>query len=149
MMRKTFIALGLLMLLIVQSCTTPPYHPPTPYNKRPAVEQENNLPDRTEPAESPTDPIVSDISQQASHLMRQGQLDAAAQTLERGLRISPKDPSLWSQLATIRLQQHRYEQALSMAAKSNDLAGGNGTIMRRNLLIIEEAQRARIEKRQQ
>jgi len=74
--------------------------------------------------------------------MQQGQLTAAAQTLERGLRIAPKNGSLWSQLALVRLQQHRYGQAQSLAAKSINLARGDGTLIHRNQRIIEEAQSA-------
>ena len=73
--------------------------------------------------------------------MRNELLQAAAQTLERGLRIAPKNAYLWSQLADVRLRQKLYGQAISLASKSNNLAGGNKVIIRRNARIIEEAQR--------
>ncbi len=151
MIQKTFITLSLLTLLIVQGCATPPYRPPTPYHKKdtpqPSVDSKETLPDSAEPARpparQPVSPIVRDISQQASQLMQNGNLDSAAQTLERGLRIAPKDAALWSQLAAVRLQQLRYGQAISLAAKSNSLAGGDTILIRRNQHIIETAQRAR------
>ena len=149
-MRPTFPFLFLFLSLIVQGCATSPYRTATPYPEkpvpRPAVKQHDYQPGTTKPAEpssrQPVNPIINDISQQTHQLIQNGQLEAAAQTLERGLRIAPKEASFWSQLAAVRLQQHRYGQALSLAAKSNSLAGGNRALIRRNQLIIEEAQRA-------
>ena len=88
-------------------------------------------------------PTTQKIINQATELTNQGQLEAAAQTLERGLRIAPKDATLWSRLAAIRLQQKQYDQAQSMAQKSNTLAGTNMTIIQKNNTIIEAAQRNR------
>jgi predicted Zn-dependent protease len=90
---------------------------------------------------APVNPVAVDINQQAGRLVQSGQLDAAAQVLERGLRIVPKDASLWSHLATVRLQQKHYGQARSLAAKSNSLAGGNTTVIRNNQRIMDAAQR--------
>ena len=101
------------------------------------------MPGPTVPVGQPKNPLTRDIRQQAGLQMQKGRLTAAAQTLERGLRIAPKDALLWSDLAAVRLQQHRYGQAQSLAAKSINLAGGDGTLIRRNQRIIEEAQRAR------
>src|SRR3954468_96652 len=54
-----------------------------------------------------------------------GKLDTAAASLERALRIEPHNPALWHELARLRLQQRQPEQAASLAAKSNGLAGNN------------------------
>jgi len=147
MTRQTFHLLCLLVVLIVSGCTTAPYRVPAPYPARPLpqppVKRHPAGPGPGQPsAGQPANPIVVDISNQASRLVQNGQLDAAAQTLERGLRIAPKNASLWSQLAAVRLQQQRYGQARSLAAKSNSLAAGNLTVIRNNLRIIAEAQRA-------
>ena len=71
--------------------------------------------------------------------MNEGRPDLAAATLERGLRAAPKDATLWSQLAEVKLQQQQYLQARSLAAKSNSLAGSNTTIVQKNHWIIEES----------
>ena len=150
MKRKTFPILGLMTLLIAQGCATPPYRPPTPYHKkdvpRSAVDRQKTVPDSAEPAgpplSQPQSPIILEISQQANQFMQNGQLESAAQTLERGLRIAPKEASFWSQLAAVRLQQFRYGQAISLAAKSNSLAAGDTILIRRNQHLIETAQRA-------
>src|ERR1700694_3463868 len=46
----------------------------------------------------------------------------AAASLERALRIEPRNPRLWQELARARLQQGPYSQALSRAATSNSRA---------------------------
>ena len=89
----------------------------------------------------PENSVAADISYQASQLMQKGNLEAAAQTLERGLRIAPKDAYLWSQLATVRLQQRRYGQAQSLAAKSSSLAQGNTSLRYKNQVINEKARK--------
>ena len=38
-------------------------------------------------------------------------------------RIAPEDPSLWHELAEVRLDQKQYGRAEQLAAKSNALAG--------------------------
>lgn len=85
--------------------------------------------------------IAADFSRQAAEQTRQGRPDLAAAILERGLRAAPKEAMLWSQLAEVKLQQQHYQQARSLAAKSNSLAGTNTTIVQKNYWIIEQALR--------
>ncbi|RUM37331.1 MAG: hypothetical protein DSY58_04040 [Desulfobulbus sp.] len=87
----------------------------------------------------PANKAVANFSSQADRQMNQGKLKAAAQTLERGLRIAPKDALLWSKLARVRLLQRRYAQARSLATKSNSLARGNRALVRQNQQTIEQA----------
>lgn len=54
-----------------------------------------------------------------------GRYTVAASTLERALRISPKDALIWQRLAAVRLEQGRWQLAVQMAAKSNSLASGD------------------------
>jgi Flp pilus assembly protein TadD len=83
--------------------------------------------------------IAADFGLQAQKQQRQGDLDMAAATLERGLRLAPKDPFLWSQLAEVRLLQKNYQQARTLAAKSSSLAGSDRTIVNKNNWIINQA----------
>src|SRR6266481_2864558 len=48
-----------------------------------------------------------------------GRLANAAATLERALRIEPRNPRLWQELARVRLKQGDYAQVESTAARSN------------------------------
>ena len=142
MIRPFFPVFYLLPILLIPGCASPPFRPPTPYQRQPSINQENSIPGPPQSMVRPEDSLTRDIRRQADHQMQQGQLDAAAQTLERGLRISPKNAPLWSQLALVRLQQHRYGQAQALAAKSINLADGNRDLIRRNRQIISEAQQA-------
>jgi Tfp pilus assembly protein PilF len=97
--------------------------------------------ERLRQAPKQTGTIAADFSREAAIQVSQGRLDLAAATLERGLRIAPKNAVLWSQLAEVKLQQHHYQQARSLAAKSNSLAGSYMDIVQKNQWIIEETRR--------
>ena len=70
-----------------------------------------------------------------------GRLPSAAASLERALRIEPRNPRLWQQLARVRLQQGDFAQAESLAARSNSFAGGDTALRAENQRIIEQARR--------
>jgi len=67
----------------------------------------------------------------------------AAATLERALRIEPRNARLWHELARVRLMQGEYEQAESIAARSNSWAGSDGALRADNWRLIAEARAAR------
>ncbi len=70
---------------------------------------------------------------------RLGNLDSAASTVERGMRIAPQDASLWQRLAEIRMQQGLLTQAIEIARKSNSLGQGMRRLIRENWLLIARA----------
>jgi tetratricopeptide (TPR) repeat protein len=72
-----------------------------------------------------------------------GRLANAAASLERALRIEPRNPRLWQQLARVRLMQGDYGQAESMAARSNSWAGGDERLRAENWRLIAQAREAR------
>ncbi|MBV9191111.1 MAG: tetratricopeptide repeat protein [Betaproteobacteria bacterium] len=72
-----------------------------------------------------------------------GKLPSAAASLERALRIEPRNPRLWQQLARVRLQQGDFAQAENLAARSNSFAGSDTTLRAENQRIIEEARAGR------
>ena len=72
-----------------------------------------------------------------------GKLGSAAATLERALRIEPRNPRLWHELAKVRLRQADYSQAESLAARSNTYAGSDGELRAANQKIIADARSAR------
>lgn len=87
----------------------------------------------------PPSTAVTALLDTAGQQARAGNLDTAAATLERALRLEPRNPELWTRLAEIRLQQGEFDQAANLAAKSNNLAGNNAALITRNLKIIEQA----------
>src|SRR3546814_20444286 len=75
----------------------------------------------------------------ASDYRKAGQPDQAAGTLERALRIEPRNYFVWSALAQAYLAQKNYAQAESMAQKSNALARGNVYVALENWKTISAA----------
>jgi tetratricopeptide (TPR) repeat protein len=72
-----------------------------------------------------------------------GRLANAAASLERALRIEPRNPRLWQELARVRLKQGQYAQAESVAARSNSWAGSDNALRAENWRLIAEAREAR------
>jgi tetratricopeptide (TPR) repeat protein len=75
----------------------------------------------------------------ADKAMQAGQLDKADMSLERALRLSPRDAQLWHGMARVRYEQGNYAQAVQLCLKSNSLAGKNGAIVSQNWLLMEKA----------
>ena len=68
-----------------------------------------------------------------------GQREAAGASLERALRIEPRNPWLWLELAQVRLAQGQYEQAITLARKSNSFAGHQSRVQAENWQVIGKA----------
>jgi tetratricopeptide (TPR) repeat protein len=68
--------------------------------------------------------VVNALLQKARQEFEEGNNEQAAATLERGLRVDPRNPVLWHNLAGVRLEQENWERAVSLAAKSNSLTIG-------------------------
>lgn len=78
----------------------------------------------------------------ASRQYENGQLDQAAATLERALHIQPNNPATLHYLGVLRLQQGQYQQAETLAARSNLRVGRNLALRNRNFQLIQAAQQA-------
>ena len=72
-----------------------------------------------------------------------GRLPNAAASIERALRIEPRNPRLWQELARVRLKQGQYVQAESVAARSNSYAVKDTALRAENWRLIAEAREAR------
>lgn len=77
--------------------------------------------------------------QQAANDRRKGNLDLAVSRLERAVRIQPRNPRLWHELAEVRLQQHQPRLAEELAKKSIALAQGNKGLIQKNWRLIAKA----------
>jgi len=71
--------------------------------------------------------------------MDAGRPESAAATLERALRLEPKNGVLWHRLALVRRHQGQWQQVLSLAQKSNSLAAGDRNIQLQNWRLIAVA----------
>lgn len=111
--------------------------PPGDYQRLPGGEAAAPAAPRTQPA------AVVALLDHAEQQANSGDLPAAAMTLERAIRIDPRNPVLWYHLATVRLAEGNSRQAEEMAKKSNSLAAGNYALQIRNWELIAQARRAR------
>lgn len=85
---------------------------------------------------------VAALLENADKYVKSNQLDKAGAALERALRVEPRNAGIWHDLAQIRLHQGQYQQAESLASKSNNLAGSNRALQSRNWKLIGSARKA-------
>lgn len=131
-MRKLFV-----LLAFVAGCATPPGPPDAP-------------PEKPEPppvAPAPPPPkeniAVAGLMETARADAASGNLANAAASLERALRIEPRNPRLWHELARVRLKQGQFAQAENVAARSNSWAGEDRALRAENWRLIAESRKAR------
>jgi len=97
-----------------------------------------------EPEAAPRESIaIAGLMETARTDAAAGRLPNAAASLERALRIEPRNPRLWQELARVRLRQGEYAQAESLAARSNSWAGSDSALRAANWRLIAEARSAR------
>ncbi len=85
------------------------------------------------------EPVIIALIKDADSFSNEGYSEKAAATIERALRIEPKNALLWHRLAIIRMQQQQWQQAIAMARKSNSLAKNNDQLKSDNWGIIAAA----------
>ncbi|MCK7578423.1 MAG: tetratricopeptide repeat protein [Chromatiales bacterium] len=86
-------------------------------------------------------PAAAKLAGQAEQQRQAGDFAGAAASLERSLRIAPREAYLWNRLARVRLEQGQAAQAGNLASRANDLAGNKEDIKRDNWRIIAESKR--------
>jgi len=86
--------------------------------------------------DEPMSPVVTKLVAIAGDQRRVGNWASAASSLERALRIEPRNGRLWSWLAQVRYDQKAWQKAVQLAAKSNTLSGGNFNLLRQNWVLM-------------
>ena len=86
-------------------------------------------------------PAVTALESEITKSMKAGSYQEAAATLERAIRIQPKNPELWSVLARAKLRLRQYDQAEQFAKKSNLYIKNNPESLKANWYLIAEARR--------
>jgi Tfp pilus assembly protein PilF len=89
--------------------------------------------------QSSENPAVLALLDTAHANADQGRIPAATAALERALRIEPRTPVLWHELAQLHLRAGNYPQAESFAARSNSWAGSTKALRAANWRLIGEA----------
>jgi predicted Zn-dependent protease len=137
--------LVVLLFLLLGACSSTPtrVYPPV-------IEGRAGEPSPGVPAEPGVQPVpipppsdgggaVVALLDRAERYHRSGDVDNAAATIERALRIDPTNAGLWHRLATLRLEQGRPDQAEQLALKSNALAGDDRALRASNWRLVARA----------
>lgn len=83
-----------------------------------------------------TSSAISSLINDAKKHFEAGESEQAAALLERALRIDPRNPILWHNLAGVRLQQEDWSRAANLASKSNAFANDSKWLRVRNWVVI-------------
>jgi len=86
---------------------------------------------------------VSSLVESAHADAAAGRLGNATASMERAIRLAPRNARLWQELARLRLQQGEFAQAEQVALRSNSLTRGDTSLRMENWNIIAQARAAR------
>lgn len=118
---------------------------PPPSEPTPIETQESSLPP-PEPtsfapfeATVPLSPAVGALVLAAAQNSQNGDLDSAAASIERAIRIEPRNATLFYKLALLRLKQSKPHLAEDLAKKSALLASTDNTLKKHCWLLIAHA----------
>jgi predicted Zn-dependent protease len=126
---KARIALAALLLLAACASAPPePGPPPSPFSTLPP---------------HPETPAVASLIDNARLDSQAGRYANAGASLERALRIEPRNPRLWQELAHVRFSQRDYAQAESCAQRSSSWAESDNALRYENWQLIARAREAR------
>jgi hypothetical protein len=94
-----------------------------------------------EPIEAtvPLSPVVSALVSASNQNSKAGDLDSAAASIERAIRIEPRNATLFYKLALLRLKQSKPRLAEDLAKKSALLASTDNTLKKHCWLLIAHA----------
>jgi Flp pilus assembly protein TadD len=143
---------ALLSLLFLAACTSQQPPPPPPGATQTPAGQDRTVQEKVrEPAQQQRggvqvyplqNPAVKELLKQAEESESAGDYNAAAVSIERALRIQPRDPELLQRMAEIQLQKKDYQQALNFASRSYDSGPRVGELCNRNWRTMSVAQTA-------
>lgn len=126
----------------------PPPRQPVPITQAPSdpslamIPPPKVVPSYPKSAEEISSQAVVSLMKQARTSRAAGQYDQASGALERAQRIEPRNYFVWSALGRIYLDKKLYDNAESVAQKSNSLARGNIYVELENWKVIAEARQA-------
>lgn len=129
----------LLALLLLAGCAAAPGPEPAPVEQP----QPSPAPPAAPQAEIKENVAIAALMESARSDVAAGRLPNAAASLERALRIEPRNPRLWQELARVRLQQGDYGQAESLAQRSNTWGGTDNRLRAENWRLIAQSRQAR------
>ncbi len=117
---------------------------PTQRNVEPVwetVSEEPMIVSRAQVGRDRDDPLLS-LLKKIERAMGQGEYQRAEGLLERALRIDSQRAGLWHDLGQVRFHQEAYDEAITLARRSNRLAAGSAVLREENWLLIARAKEA-------
>lgn len=146
MINRSRLLFALALLVLFAGCASAPTQPPIP-EAMPAIPESMPLPSGEGIVVAPPEPRpVMSGNQAVIALLDRSRMDyesgkreAAGASLERALRIEPRNPWLWHELAQLRLTQGQYAQAITLAQKSTSFAGRERRLQALNWRLIGNA----------
>lgn len=121
------------------SATPLPAQPLTFQESEPAAESEPLTPFEPLEISGSLSPAVGALVLAANQNTSSGNLEAASATIERAIRIEPRNANLFYKLALIRLKQSKPRLAEDLAKKSALLAANDITLKKHSWLLIAHA----------
>ena len=132
-----------LLAAFMAGCATPPETPPGPAPQEPGAAVPPQTPEPAPPPVSRSENVaVAGLMESARADAAAGKLSTAAASIERALRIEPRNPRLWQELARVRLQQGQLVQAENVAKRSSSFAGSDNALRAENWRLIAQAREA-------
>lgn len=130
------------LLLLLAGCASVTKQPPAQPSEQVVIPYAINEDVFVEPEPEPVvsgNPAIIALLDRARFDTEAGQREAAGASLERALRIEPRNAWLWRKLAQLRLAQGQYAQAIAIAQKSTSFAGGDRRLQSLNWRLIGDA----------
>lgn len=88
-------------------------------------------------------PASRSLVNQAQAQRKKGDLPGATVSLERALRIEPRNPLLWLEMGRLRMDQQNYLQAENMGRKALSMSVGDDSTQSGAWRLISDSLRAR------
>jgi|SRR5690348_12425677 len=133
----------LVSLLFLTGCAAAPGPESLPQPEQPSAAQPPApAPDAQRPPVQ-ENVAIAGLVESARSDSAAGRLTNAAASLERALRIEPRNPRLWQELARVRLKQGDFTQAENLAQRSNTWGGADNRLRAENWSLIAQSRQAR------
>ncbi len=114
-----------LLLLLVASVSACAYNPMLPQDTEPQVERTPETTGEIGEAPSGAASAGAMLVAEGRAELAAGDTGKAAASIERALRIEPRNSRWWTELGNVRLAEGDLEQALALGRKALRLAGGD------------------------
>jgi len=127
------------LLLALAGCTTVPKPTDSRSTELPITSGESARPNESATLQAGSGALA--MLAKADEYMQMRKFGLAIATLERALRMEPRNPWIWSRLAAAHLEEKNLQQAAHLATKSNALIGEDHPLRALNNSIIAMARK--------